>query len=69
MDNLPSDLRTWPYGNEGDEVDLSGDQIVDAALRVNAEAEGVELSDELRAEGMKKMEERIDWWLEEGGIE
>lgn len=50
-----TELGSWPYGNPGDEVLLLGDLIVGCVAA------------KLGGKHMKAtLQDRIDWWLEEG---
>jgi SET domain-containing protein 6 len=47
------ELRDWPQGNPGDEVVIEGDKVVSAISSVSGTSES-------------QLQERVDWWLEEG---
>ncbi|WVO13500.1 hypothetical protein L204_101121 [Cryptococcus depauperatus] len=54
----PSEIDIWPYGNPADEVLLPGDLIVNCVAK--------ELDDKADESWEGDVQERIDWWLEEG---
>lgn len=49
----PEELGDWPNGNPGDEVVIEGDRVFDVVAKVTGADE-------------EKLQERVDWWLEEG---
>ena len=49
----PEELADWPLGNPGDEVVIEGDRVLAAASRISGKSE-------------ETLQERVDWWLEEG---
>jgi SET domain-containing protein 6 len=63
LSNLPETLRTWPHGNEGDEVEISGEIVLRAAVDVWADGSRTQEEKEGRR---VELAERVDWWLEEG---
>lgn len=58
--SLPEEARTWGLGNEGDEVDLTGEEVLSGVLAMGSD--GVESTGQREEE----LKERIDWWLDEG---
>ncbi|KAL1407166.1 Ribosomal lysine N-methyltransferase 4 [Vanrija albida] len=48
---LPEELGSWPFGNAGDEVEIPGTLVVEAAA----------------ARGISDAEARVDFWLDQGG--
>jgi SET domain-containing protein 6 len=68
VSELPEEYKIWPMGNEGDEVEITGDVVVQAALRVWSIAAGGKTLKSQEEEEQRKqvLSERVDWWLEEG---
>ncbi|KAH8083611.1 hypothetical protein HD553DRAFT_312778 [Filobasidium floriforme] len=63
LSKLPEELRIWPNGNEGDEVEITGEVVLDAAVQVwAAGSKTAEEQEKYKAE----LGERVDWWLEAG---
>lgn len=52
----PELFQNWPFGNEGDEVDIRAEDISGAALRIVGGTSGI-------AGGT---ESRLEWWKMEG---
>jgi len=50
------EIGGYPLGNAGDEVEVSGDLLVDAAVAAG----------HLKREGADGADARVDWWLDEG---
>ncbi|PPQ84597.1 hypothetical protein CVT25_015800 [Psilocybe cyanescens] len=56
------------YGNPGDVVELRADLVVQCVLdEVNGQREGEGARGKEKKLTMEDVEERIDWWLDEGG--
>lgn len=63
VSRLPEELRLWPHGNEGDEVEITGEVVLDAAVQVWASgSKNAQEREKYKAE----LGERVDWWLEAG---
>ena len=66
LSKMSEESRDWPYGNEGDEVEITGEVVLDAAVQVWSS--GSKTAEE-REKRKTELGERIDRWLEAGDEE
>jgi hypothetical protein len=65
LGRLPENARTWPFGNEGDLVDVAGDMVLDTTIDYQLSILDKSSDSDARGLMKEKLMERVDWWIDD----